>query len=443
MTYHDALAYLAGLLEGRRPYRGPGDRLARMARLLAALDLVRPSCPVVLVAGTKGKGSTSTMLAAILAAAGRRPGLYTKPHVSEFRERIRIGGEVIGEEHLAALVAAVAPAVDAAADERLGRPTYFEVSLGLALHCFREQAADVAVVEVGIGGRYDAANVLDPAVSVITPISRDHTDLLGDSLASIAAHKAGVMRPDRPVVVAPQVPEADRVVAAEAASRGARLIRVAEVAEWRDGGRANGGHRLRLKAGGDYGWLESRLRGPHQVVNAATAVVAAEALLAPASLPREAVARGLRAAVLPGRFEVLDGEPPLVLDVAHNAAAMDALAAALDVYFPRRPRVVVFGMLGTHDATAAVPPVAGRARLVVVTEPAHLRAVPAPQLAAVVRDCGPEVVEVPDPIAALARAEAEARPREVVCVTGSVYLVGAVRDRALAARRPEASRHVG
>ncbi|MDR7457260.1 MAG: folylpolyglutamate synthase/dihydrofolate synthase family protein [Armatimonadota bacterium] len=443
MTYHDALAYLGSLLEGRRPHLGPDDRLARMARLLATLDLARPSYPVVLVAGTKGKGSTSTMLAAILAASGRRPGLYTKPHVSDFRERIRVGGEMIGEEHLAALVAGVAPAVEAAGRAGLGRPTYFEVSLALALRCFCEQAADAAVVEVGIGGRYDAANVLDPAVSVITPISRDHTDLLGDSLASIAAHKAGVMRPGRPVVVAPQVPEVDGVVAARAVSVGARLIRVAEVARWLDGGRANGGHRLRLEAGGDYGWMESRLRGPHQVINAATAVVAAEAFLAPAPLPRDAVAAGLQAAVLPGRFEVLDGQPPLVLDVAHNAAAMEALRASLDVYFPRRPLVVVFGMLATHDAASAVPPVAGRARLVVVTEPPHLRAIGAPQLAEVVRGQGPEVVEVPGPVAALARAEAEARAGEVLCVTGSVYLVGAVRERALAARRREASRRVG
>jgi dihydrofolate synthase/folylpolyglutamate synthase len=444
MTYHDALAYLAGLLEGRRPSVGPDDRLARMARLLAALDLARPPYPVILVAGTKGKGSTSAMLAAILAAAGRRLGLYTKPHVSEFRERIRVGGDLIGEEALAALVARIAPVAEAVADGPLGRPTYFEVSLALALECFLAAAVDVAVVEVGIGGRHDAANTLAPALSVITPISRDHTDVLGDTLAAIAGHKAGVMRPGRPVVIAPQPPEADDALAGEAAARGARLVRVAAAAEWADGGRSNGGHRFRLRTRRDYGWLDSRLRGPHQVINGATAVVAAEAFVAPAALPRAAAAEGLRAAVLPGRFEVVEGEPPLVLDVAHNAAAMEALRAALDAYFPGRPAVVVFGMLGTHDAAAAAPPVAGLARLVVVTEPPHLRAIPARDLAAVVRGHRPAVAEVPDPLAALAYAEAAARPGEVVCVTGSVYLVGAVREHALAARRRrEASPRVG
>jgi dihydrofolate synthase/folylpolyglutamate synthase len=446
MTYDEALTYIAGLLEGRRPHLGPDDRLARMAWLLAELDLTQPRYPVVLVAGTKGKGSTSAMLAATLNAAGRRAGLYTKPHVSDYRERIRVAGTVIREEMLADLVAQTAPAVEVVAAGALGRPTYFEVSLALALQCFERLHADAAVVEVGIGGLHDAANVLDPVLSVITPISRDHTDLLGDTLEAIAGHKAGVMRPGRPVVVAPQAPDTAGVLAAEAEVRRARLVRVADAAHWTDGGRANGGHRFSLQTGqADYGWLENRLRGRHQVINAATAVVAAEAFLAPSMLSRAAVADGLGTAVLPGRFEVVDGEPPVVLDVAHNAASMEALRTALDDYFPGRPAVVVFGMIGTHDAAAAAPPIAVRARLLIVTEPPHLRAIPAPDLAAIVRAHVPAVYEAPDPLAALDQAEAAARPGEVVCVTGSVYLVGAVRDRVLDARRQhqEAPRRVG
>ncbi len=437
MTYDEALAYIDSLLVGQRPPVPPGRRLDRMARLLAELGDPQRGFPVVLVAGTKGKGSTSTMLAAMLRMTGRRVGLHTKPHISDYRERIRIDGEPVSPETLAALVEQVAPAVERAAGGPWGRPTYFEVAVALALQSFATSRVDVAVVEVGIGGRYDAANALDPVLSMITPISRDHTDVLGDTLDAIARQKAGIIRPGRPVVSAPQIPEVDAALVDESATAGARLVRVAESATLTGARPGKQGHIVRLRTSRtDYGQLVIGLRGRHQATNAATAVVAAEILLAPARLPVRAVAGGLREAVLPGRFELLDGSPPVVLDVAHNTASMEALCAALDDYFPGRPVVLVFGMIATHDIVEPAALIAGRARMAVITEPAHYRSVPAEVLAAEVRRHLAAVEVIPDRAAAVARALAAAGPDDVVCVTGSVYLVGDIRGSLLAARPP-------
>lgn len=441
MTYDEALAYIDGLLTGQRPTMPPGQKLDRMALLLTELGHPERGLPAVLVAGTKGKGSTSTMLAAVLAAAGRRVGLYTKPHISDYRERIQVDGEPVTPQALAALVAQVAPAVERASGGPGGRPTYFEVSVALALQHFATSQVDVAVVEVGIGGRYDAANLLDPVLSVITPISRDHTDLLGDTIDAIARQKAGIMRRGRPVVSASQPAEADAALADESAAAGALLVRVEETAAVTGSRPGRAGHVIHLRTTQtNYGRLVIGLRGRHQATNAATAVVAAEILLAPARIPVKALAAGLRDAVLPGRFELVGGTPPVVLDVAHNAASMTALCDALDDYFPGRPLVLVFGMIATHDAVEPTALIAGRARVAVVTEPAHVHPVPADVLAAEVRKHLDAVEVFPDRAAAVARARALASPADVVCVTGSVYLVGDVRGRLLAAQPAEVSR---
>lgn len=445
MNYDAALAYIGGLLAGERPPLVPERRLDRISRLLDALVVGRPSFPVVLVAGTKGKGSTATMLAEVLRAAGRHVGLYTKPHVSDFRERIRLDGAPVSPDGLAALVERVAPAVEQASSGPGGRPSYFEVSVALALLGFADASVDAAVVEVGIGGRHDATNALDPFVSVITPISRDHIEQLGDTLDAIARHKAGIMRAGRPAVVAPQVTVVDAALAHEARTARAHLVRVEEAATWTRGRPGNGGDVFDLKTGrADYGRLVLGMRGRHQVANAATAVVAAEALLARDELTADVAARGLQAAVLPGRFECLDGTPPVVLDVAHNAASLAALRDTLDEYFPGRPVILVYGMIATHESDEALVMIADRARLAVVTEPDHLRAVPAGTLAAAFRPHKASVEVEPDREKALDRALAAAGPEDVVCVTGSVYLVCGARERLLAGRAEEAStRRVG
>jgi dihydrofolate synthase / folylpolyglutamate synthase len=437
MTYAAALDYLHGLLVGARPAGDPDLRLRRMRRLLDAIGLATPPLSIVLVAGTKGKGSTSAMLAAILQAGGHRVGLYTKPHVSDYRERIRLDAEPIDADVLAAHVRDVAPAVDAVTDETGGRPTFFEVSLAVALAAFSQQSARIAVIEAGVGGRFDASNALEPALSVITPVSVDHTDALGGTVEEIAWHKAGIMRPARPVVLAPQVPAVLRVLELEARALGTRVIRTDEQAEWTDGEPGAEGHTFTLRTrAADYGRLTLAMRGAHQTLNAATATVAAETLAYGAPwLTAAAVSLGLRSAVLPGRFEVVPGAPPVVLDVAHNPAAMGALRATLDTYYPGRGLVLVFGMISTHDPATSLAPIADRARCAIVTEADHQRGLAMGTLAALARGTISHVEEVGDRRMAVERALALAGPDDVVCVTGSVYVVGAVRDWLLTQRR--------
>jgi dihydrofolate synthase/folylpolyglutamate synthase len=439
MSYDAALEYLHGLLVGPRPSGDPAVRVRRMRRLMDALGL-ESLPPIVLVAGTKGKGSTCTMLAAILQAGGHRVGLYTKPHVSDYRERIRLNAEPIEAGLLADHVRAVAPAVDSVTDETDGRPTFFEVSLAVALAAFRGESVGAAVVEAGVGGRFDASNALDPALSVITPVSVDHTDALGATLEEIAWHKAGIMRPGRPAVLAPQVPAVGRVVDREARAIGARVVRADEHAEWTAGDPSPDGHTFALRTRlNDYGRLTLTMRGAHQTSNAATATLAAETLAGGAAwLTPKVVASGLGSAVLPGRFELVPGTPPVVLDVAHNPAAMQALRATLDAYFPDKGLVLVFGMISTHDPGPSLAPIADRAHSAIITEADHQRGLRMAQLAALARRSVAHVEEVGDRGAAVERALALAGPNDVVCVTGSVYVVGAVRDWLLAQRRSAA-----
>jgi dihydrofolate synthase/folylpolyglutamate synthase len=429
-----SLDFLFGLLD---PERYPRDHareagLVRTARLLRRLGQPQRDLRVVLVAGTKGKGSTAAMLAAVAQAAGRRVGLYVKPHLVDYRERIRVDGALIAPEALDRAVAQVRPHVEAAAADPEGVPTYFEVSVAVALLHFREAAVDLAVLEVGIGGRLDATNVTDPLLGVITPISRDHVDRLGPDLGGIAREKAGIARPGRPLVVAPQSPEATAVVSAAAAQTGAVLVPVASRARWEPAAMTPAGQAFTLRTDGlqgrDYGRLWVPLVGRHQLVNAATAVVAAEVLTADGrALPADAVRRGLERLEWPGRVEVVRRRPDVVVDVAHNPASMGALRDALLELWPGHRVVLVAGMVDGHDADATVELIAPLASVAVATEPRHVRAIPARDLAALLRRHVRQVEVLPDRAGAVARGVALTGPDDLLVVTGSFYLVGEAR----------------
>ncbi len=431
----EAVRFIMGLLEREgRPRLAPEARLTRIHRLLDRLGRPERDLPVVLVAGTKGKGSTAAMLDAILRAAGRRTGLYTKPHLVDYRERIRVNGAMIGSDELADLVAEARPHVEAGAADPEGVPTYFDVSVALALLSFRRRAVDLAILEVGLGGRLDATNAAAPLLSVITPISYDHMEVLGRTLAAIAREKGGIMRPGRPVVVAPQPAEAQAALAAVAAERGAVLLAVGERARWQIESMSPHGQSVRLAAAMDYGTLDLPLVGRHQALNAATAVVTAEALASAGfPAPPEAVRRGLAGLRWPGRVEVLSERPTVIVDVAHNIASMQALRDTLVELWPGRRMVLVFAMVATHDHEGPAAVIAPLADLAIVTEPDHLHPLPADRLAEALRHYVPRLEVLADRSAALDRALALARPEDVVCITGSFYLAGEARARLLAA----------
>ncbi|HFC09744.1 MAG TPA: bifunctional folylpolyglutamate synthase/dihydrofolate synthase [Chloroflexi bacterium] len=415
--------------------------LARVEALLEALGDPHRAYPVLHIAGTKGKGSTAALMAAALQAQGYTVGLYTSPHLEDFAERIQVNGRPMPHADLPRVVARLEPCI-----ARIPGLTTFELITAAAFLYFAERAVDVAVVEVGLGGRLDATNVVHPLVSVITPISYDHTAILGNTLEAIAGEKAGIIKPGVPVVMAPQPPEARQRIAAVAAEREAPLIEVgrdwlyAPVARSLEGQVLFVWHKAEqplvdafVESGGFQEWEPTRLRisllGPHQVINAATAYAALQtARRQGLALSPEAIRRGFAAARWPGRFEVLHRNPPLVVDGAHNRAAAHQIRLTLDEYFPGWPLVLVFGASADKDIRGMLEELVPRARRVIVTRSHHPRAADPEDLRAQVHQLGRAAQAFADVEDALQAAFRAAAGEAVVLVTGSLFVAAAARS---------------
>ena len=410
--------------EGVRP------GLADTAALLAGLGDPQLAVPAVLVAGTNGKGSTSALLAAILGAAGMRVGHYTSPHLERVEERIRVGGRAVEPGRLAALLD---EAVRAAAARDRPTPTYFEAMTVAAFLHFARERVDLAVLEVGMGGRLDATNLADARLSLVTSIDFDHREFLGDTLDAIAREKAGIFRPGRPALVLTAHAEAGRALVESAAAVGALLRDAAPVVD-RTAVLDEGWHGQRVRLDTGHGprelWLP--LAGTHQAANLTLAALAAEELarLGLASLDGDAVSRGVAACRWPGRLERIelpDGGAVL-LDAAHNPAGVARLAEFLAARAARY--VLLFGALTDKETGEMLPPLLARAHAAVLTEPASPRARPAADLARTLPPGLPARV-VPDRPAALATALELAKGHDpaLVVAAGSIYLIGELRAR--------------
>ncbi len=443
MTYEESLAYLDGLLAARQgvPRSYAPIKLERMRRLCELLGHPERASPVVLVAGTKGKGSTAAMIAAMVQAAGSRVGLYTKPHLVDIRERVRINGELITPDAFAGLIDEVRTAILRGEGGPGWPPTYFEAAAALALLDFRRRSVDLAVVEVGIGGRLDATNVADPAVSVITTIGHDHTDIVGARLSQIAAEDAGIMRPGRIVISASQRPAASRALREAAAATGATLVRVGREIRVRTLAVSAEGIRLTVRGRQHiYRDLRLPLLGRHQATNAACAIGAVEALADCGFALRETAVRSALAGLQwPARIEVVRSHPTVIVDVAHNTVSFQALRAALDETFPGRRLVLVLGILGDKDLAGIARIIAPRAAILIATRPHDSRAVPPEQVAMAAQPWVPTVLVVDDPVDAIKKALAIARPDDVVCATGSFHVAGPVRAHLVAAPLDDAA----
>lgn len=403
-------------------------KLERMRALLEGLGNPERGYPSVLVAGTKGKGSTVVMIAAGLQASGRRTGRYTSPHLINWRERTCIDARPISTDSVIALEPAVREAVERLPPS-VGQPTTFEVGTAFTLLYFARENVEIAVLEVGVGGRYDATNVVEPLVSVITPISFDHMPTLGSTLSEIAAHKAGILRPHRAGIIAPQSPEALAVVEGEASRLHAPLELVGRDWQWR--AQPSGATRITSPRHADFAPLETRiaLRGEHQRDNATASVAALHVLghVQPELDPgAEAIAAGLQHVDWPGRLQVLKKQPLVVLDGAHNAASAAALARAVHTEFEYARLHLVLGLTEGKDARgvlqALLPGVSG----VIVTRSRHERSAPPSEIAALVREMKSEapVSLAPDLEVALERALTQAKDDDLVLVTGSLFVVG-------------------
>jgi dihydrofolate synthase/folylpolyglutamate synthase len=435
--YQEALDYLYKYIDyslvRNLKYSPEKFDLGRMYAFVSALGEPQQSYPILHVAGTKGKGSVSALCASALAAAGYRVGLYTSPHLTDFAERMRVNGRSILHRELVALVEENKPKIEA-----IPQLTTFEITTALAFLYFQQQHVDAAVIEVGLGGRLDPTNVAVPVVTVITSVSYDHTQILGETLAQIAGEKAGIIKPGVPVVVAPQQEEARLVIERTAEQFNAPLIQVG-----RDYLYAPLAHTLdhqtflvwpAAETDPGPGGLQAQelaipLLGRHQVENAVTAYAALQAAVGQGlSASADAIRRGFLTVDWPGRFEILQRDPPVVIDSAHNRDSALKLRLALDEYFPGLPVVLIFGASEDKDITGMFAELLPRVRQVVATRSVHPRAVEPEKLVELARQSGCQASAAGSVEAALELAQQLAGREAIVLVAGSIFVAAAVRD---------------
>jgi dihydrofolate synthase/folylpolyglutamate synthase len=434
-SYDDALAFWYGRINYEHRSPGPGDlKLDRMRALMRLLGDPQDRLRIVHIAGSKGKGSTAAMLAAVLGRAGYRTGLFTSPHLTRVEERIQVDGQPVSREELTALLGDVRQALGRA---RGLEPTFFEVATALGFLHFRRRGVGAAVIEVGLGGRFDSTNVCRPVLAVITSISFDHTQQLGDRLASIAAEKAGIIKPGRPVVSGATAPEARAVIERVARERRAPLRQLGvdfryDCVPGRVTADATVLPRVRVEVPRSprRDWTELGLFGDHQAANAAVAVNAVEVLRAQGwHVSDAAVAAGLAGVQWPARLEVVGRRPLVVLDCAHNVASAEALVETLGSTFPPARRWLIFAGSGDKDLSGMFRVLAPHFAHAFLTRYAgSARGMPADELAALLR----RAADLPHTVCATGgdawrAARAAAGPDDLICVTGSVFLAGELR----------------
>ena len=439
--YQEALDYLYSFIDYsvERSYRYSAEvfELQRVHDLLHAMGDPHHKFQSFHVAGTKGKGSVSSLIASVLRSAGYKVGLYTSPHLTRFNERIQIKGESITDEELVEMVEVIKPAV--ASVEGL---TLFEIVTALAFKYFALQDVDYASIEVGLGGRLDATNVIIPMVSVITSLSYDHMHLLGESLTDIAREKAGIIKPGIPIVLAPQQHEALKTVQAIAEERGSPLILVGRDWLFSPGSHDLNGQSLYVwskeeqplmdayveSAGGEE-WAPPKywipLLGYHQVINAAVAYTAlAEAVKRGLNLPNGSIRKGFQDVDWPGRFQILSHEPVVIIDSAHNRDSALKLRIAMDDYFPGQHVTLIFGASADKDIEGMLTELLPRVSTLIVTHAQHPRAEDPERLAAIGHSHGVAVERIDDISTALSAALQNAGREDVILVAGSIFVAG-------------------
>ncbi len=429
MNYQEALEYLLRFADYERlPRSGIVWDIKRIERLLERVGNPQHTARSIHVAGTKGKGSASAMIASILAQAGYRTGLYTSPHLLSFTERIQVNGRNISEEDWARLTEFIRPHVEAEnALGDLGELTTFEILTAMAFVHFHDVKADYQVLEVGLGGRLDATNVVRPQVCVVTSISYDHTDVLGDTLTEIAGEKAGIIKSGATVVSAPQFPEAMAVIERVCRERGVPLVRVGDDVTWQKGSFDTEGQSFHLKGlTGEYD-LRIPLLGEHQVENAVVAVAALESL-GGEKISAESIAKGLEKVNWPGRLQILRREPCLVVDGAHNTYSMQRLGEALSQYFKYDRLTLVLGFGGDKDVSGMVAEAVKMTGDIVLVASRHPRSVETDLLVEEFKKRGvtPRVAE--GVAAAVKLALAGAGSNDLICAAGSVFVIAEVME---------------
>jgi dihydrofolate synthase / folylpolyglutamate synthase len=458
MSYENAVASMFAL--GHELAQMPSNKfdLAHMRVLLREMGHPEESFPSVLIAGTNGKGSTSATLASILRASGLKTGLYTSPHLVRINERIQINGAEISDDDFARLHGEVDRVAErlVQAGELPWHPSFFEMMTAIAFEYFGRERVDMAVLEVGMGGRLDATNVVEPLVSVITDISLDHQKFLGNTVGEIAREKAGIIRPGGVVVTLPQQPEANDVIGNTVLDLNAVGVSAVQyvppvspgstqylvpstqkrpiTAEFVEKSVENAEvalYRYPLQVMGQEILVESQLVGRHQLRNVALAIAAAEEVgkKGLAGITAESIERGIRETRWQGRFQVFPAtgdRPEIVLDVAHNPAGAWALRSVLSERYDDRRLIFVFGAMrdkAISEMTEILFPLAER---VIATRPENPRAASPEEIQQAGSRTGTEIETIAEVSSAFHRARGVAGPKAVIVVTGSIYLVGEV-----------------
>ena len=439
MNYRQAIDYLLSLVDHERqtpalPRQKRIYDLGRMTALLEMLDNPHLAIPAIHIAGTKGKGSTAAMVDAVLYAAGYRTGFYSSPHLHTFRERIRRDTQPIAESQFAGLVEQLRPAAQRLGEDTdLGAVSLFEFMTGMAFQGFAQDRVDFQTIEVGLGGRLDATNVVSPAVCAITSISLDHTAILGDTVGQIAADKAGIIKAGVPVVIAPQSPEAMAPILAAGQEKSAPVIRVGIDVTWRGGAADLDGQELTVQGRRGRYNLRIPLLGQHQQENAAVAVAILETLQEQGhTIPERAVVEGMAQVHWPGRLEVLSRQPTVIADGAHNVYSMATLLAALAQGFDYRRLIFIAGFSRDKSVAGMVEVIAGVKPMVIAARSRHPRSAPPAAIADWFRSNGIDGVPERDTAAAaLELARELAGPEDLIVAAGSLFVAAELREAVL------------
>jgi dihydrofolate synthase/folylpolyglutamate synthase len=443
MSYQTAVTRMYAL--GHELAQTPSHKfdLEHMRVLLKALGHPERRFSSVLIAGTNGKGSTAATLTSILRASGLKTGLYTSPHLVRINERTRINGVEISDHDFAKLHGKINRVAEKLVEntELPWHPSFFEMMTAIAFEYFAREKVDVEVLEVGMGGRLDATNVVDPKVSVITDISLDHQKFLGNTVGEIAREKVGIIRPGGAVVTLPQQPEANDVIGNKIMELGARVVNAVPfvppvspgsseyLVASTEPGKGNPIYRYPLHVMGEQIWVETPLVGRHQLRNVALAIAAAEELNRQgfSSITAKSIETGIPATHWPGRFQVIAaraGWPETVIDVAHNPAGAWALRSALSERYEDRPLIFVFGAMRDKAISEMAEILFPLAERVIATRPENPRAASPEEIRQAGARTGADVEAVEDVRSAVERARSLARAGTVVVITGSIYLVG-------------------
>jgi dihydrofolate synthase/folylpolyglutamate synthase len=424
MNYEEAMKWLDS-----QDFLGMKFGLERIRHLMKELGSPEKRLKVVHVTGTNGKGSVCAMIGSILAKSGYKTGVYTSPHLVDFRERITVNGKMIGKDELSGVFGGIVPIAEKMKDnEETGRPTYFEIATAAALCHFRNEGCDFAVVEVGLGGRLDATNVVDPPlVAVVTNISMEHTEYLGRDLASIAKEKAAIIKKGCSVVTAAEG-EALRVIEEKCRETGSDISVLGRDFSFVKTSAGLSGEGFDYRDGKGYS-VKIPLLGDHQIENASCAITAIEALGRKGfRITKSAVEGGLSKVCISGRFEIAGKSPYLVLDGAHNPAGMRSARKALEELFPGKKTVIIVSICSDKDIPGMVKEIAPSAEKVIVTRHSLKERAGDPEVIAAEAGKYCKSVEVVRDVGkALERARILATKDDLILVAGSLYLVGDVK----------------